>query len=244
MSGLIRLAVVIPMYNEEMNAEKCVRSMLREIGNQLENVSLFAVNDGSLDKTKLILEGLKREELPFEFVNQEENSGYGGACLAGALCALEKGYDFALFMDSDLTNDPKLIPKFYEVLATNKYDIVKASRYISGGGMSGVPMYRQAITRYGNMIASLFFGMRIRDCTNGFRAVRLSFLVGAKFKERGFPMILEELLWFKMKGARAAEIPYILTSRAGDGGVSKFNYTPKVFWSYLKYALKAFMGVR
>lgn len=240
-----KLAVVIPMYNEEQNARRCVDVMLEAI-KENPAVYLYVVDDGSSDNTRSILLDLLKEKNAgdkFRFVPQTPNGGYGQACLAGARQAYKDGITYGLFMDSDLTNSPSMIAKFYDLLATNKYDMVKGSRYIEGGGMDGVPQHRQWITILGNKIASILFGIGIKDCTNGFRAVRLDMMVNENYRERGFPVILEELYAFKKKGARFAEIPYILTSRQQGQGVSKFNYKPSIFWAYLKYALRA-MTVR
>jgi glycosyltransferase involved in cell wall biosynthesis len=231
------LAVVIPMYDEASGAERCVRTVTSVLAEQLPAARLFVVNDGSRDGTGAVLERLVNEGLPFTFVDLERNAGYGGALRAGAQRADRDGFTFALFMDSDLTNDPALIPAFWGLLSTGRYDVVKASRYVRGGGMRGVPAWRRWYTIVGNRIASRLFGMGIRDCTNGFRAVRLSALRGAELHERGFPSILEELLALKRRGARAAELPYVLTAR--DDGASKFSYAPRVLWAYLKYALLA-----
>lgn len=233
------LAIIIPMYNEEANAERCAREVCAVLRTRLPEGRLFAVNDGSADKTLEILTRLASELPELVVVNCERNGGYGKAVATGMNAAHAQGFAFGLVMDSDLTNDPSLIPQFAERLQPNELDLLKASRYIAGGGMRGVPMYRQMYTIVGNRIASLLFGMGIRDCTNGFHAVRLELVAGEKFVERGFSFLLEELLVLKKKRARAAEIPYILTSRSSEGGVSKFSYRPKVLWAYLKYALRA-----
>jgi dolichol-phosphate mannosyltransferase len=233
------LAVIIPMYNEEANAERCVREVCAVLREKLPGAELFVVNDGSRDNTASILTSLSALELPFRWLNYSPNRGYGGAIVAGMRAAHEAQFVYGLVMDSDLTNDPALIPVFAEKLATGNYDVVKASRYITGGGMEGVPIYRQLYTIIGNRIASLLFRMGIRDCTNGFHAVRLALVFDVNFVERGFPFLLEELYVLKCRHARATEIPYILRSRKSDEGVSKFSYRPGVLWAYLKYALRA-----
>jgi len=234
-----KLAVIIPMYNEEGNAEKCIREVCSVLNKKLPEVKLIVVNDGSKDKTEDILKSLDAEDLPFSFVSHPLNKGYGAGLITGAKEALSQGYEFGLFMDSDLTNDPEIIPEFASKIASGSYDLVKASRYISGGGMEGVPFKRRIITITGNFVASFLFGMGIKDCTNGFHAVRLELIVDIDFKERGFPFLLEELYYLKKKGVRATEIPYVLTSRGADEGVSSFSYTPELIWKYLKYALLA-----
>jgi dolichol-phosphate mannosyltransferase len=214
-----KLAVIIPMYNEEQGAERCVREVCAVLSREVPDAKLFVVNDGSKDDTKVVLQALAAFGFPFCLVSYSANRGYGSALLVGAAAALEAGFDFGLFMDSDLTNDPALIPQFERAIQ-GPVDVVKASRYIESGGMRGVPLYRQMITRTGNKLASVLFGMGIKDCTNGFRAVRLAMLRDKQ-------------------GARATEIPYILTSREEGGGKSKFRYNASTFYRYLKYCVKA-----
>ncbi len=230
-----KLAVVVPMFNEEGNAERCVAEITKVLAGESQ---LIVVNDGSSDATLQRLEHAKTTAPALEIVSYSPNRGYGSALLAGAERAETLGYEFALFMDSDLTNDPSLIREFDTLFATDKYDLVKASRYVDGGGMEGVPAYRQAFTITGNWVARHLFRMGIRDCTNGFRAVRLEMLRGLELQERGFASILEELYWLKRRGARAVELPYVLTARTDESG-SKFSYRPAVLWRYLKYAIRA-----
>lgn len=233
-----RLAILIPMFNEQDNAERCVKEVCRVL-KTVPHSKLFIVDDGSHDKTGKILSKCAKRKLPLTVLTHEKNRGYGAAFLTAAREAQKQGFEFGLLMDSDLTNDPALIPRFAGKLASNKYDVVKASRYIPEGGMRGVPWNRQLPTILGNLLASKLFNMGIRDCTNGFHAVRLNLICDTDFQERGFPVLLEELLRLKQKGARATEIPYILTARESEQGQSKFSYRPSVFWKYLKYALRA-----
>jgi dolichol-phosphate mannosyltransferase len=236
-----KLAVIIPMYNEERNAERCVRAVCAVLLDTLPEARLFIVNDGSRDSTGAILDRLAQERLPLVYLDHGVNKGYGAALMTGARGACEAGFSHGLFMDSDLTNDPALIPRFAAKIAEGDYDLVKASRYIPGGGMRRVPWRRQMVTIWGNRLASVLFGMGIRDCTNGFRAVRLAMIQDIDFRENGFPIIAEELYHLKRKGARAVELPYVLTARAEGEGDSKFRYRPSIFFAYLRYAIKAFL---
>ncbi len=233
-----KLAIIIPMYNEERGAERCVREVCKVLTESLPDSRLFVVDDGSADCTARILQGLEAQQLPLTVVYCPKNKGYGAALLEGAKAARAFSFDFGLFMDSDLTNDPALIPRF-EAAIQGDVDVVKASRYIDQGGMQGVPLYRQAISRWGNVVASALCRVGVHDCTNGFRAVRLSLLANFQFKERGFPSIVEEVYLLKRAGARFTEIPYILTSRLDDQDGSKFRYTAQTFYKYFKYCVLA-----
>ncbi len=231
------LCVIIPMYNEEKGAARCIDAVMKIIKSRKRHISLLVVNDGSSDGTHSILKEKKKQYgAQLIVVSYAKNRGYGGALQEGIAQAIKNNFTFALFMDSDLTNDPKDIPRFMNKISDN-VDCVKASRYISGGAMVGVPLYRQWISRIGNTIASLFFHMGIHDCTNGFRCVRLSLVKDIQFHEKKFAIILEELFYLKQRYARCSELPVILTARQGTA--SSFMYKPQVFWEYGKYAIKA-----
>lgn len=237
-TGPARLAVIIPMFNEELGAARCIQAVCNVLRSSLPDSKLFVVNDGSSDKTEEVVKALESREPLLKVVSYARNMGYGAALLQGAKAAREAGFDFGLYMDSDLTNNPALIPIFAKAVQAD-VDVVKASRYIANGGMQGVPLYRQLISRCGNTLASFLCGIGIRDCTNGFRAVRLSLLEGLSFTERGFPSIMEELFLLKSKGARFTEIPYTLTSRTGDQKGSSFRYNVRTFYRYLRYCVLA-----
>ena len=86
--------------------------------------------------------------------------------------------------------------------------------------------------------------MPIHDCTNGFRAVKVSLLRRMALRERRFPIIMEELYWCRFLARSYAEVPVVLTSRRADQRPTAFVYRPSVFWSYLKYPLFAFLRRR
>jgi len=235
--------VVIPMYNEESGAEKCVRAVCAALQAIACRNALFTVNDGSGDRTREILDRLAPEFSNLKVVHHEKNAGYGAALRTGARHALEAGYDYVLFMDSDLTNSPDDLPKFAGKMRSG-YDVIKATRYSGGGGVSDVPRYRVLISQAGNALAHQLFRLPVHDCTNGFRAVRTELLCQMQLRENRFPIIMEELYWSKYLARRFAEVPVTLSNRASGLRPTAFSYRPPVFWDYLKYPLRAFFGIK
>ena len=71
----VRIAVLVPAFNEERNIRRTVR-FLREIE---EIDQIVVVNDGSEDRTAAIV----REEYGVDLVDLEQNAGKGGALRAG-----------------------------------------------------------------------------------------------------------------------------------------------------------------
>jgi glycosyltransferase involved in cell wall biosynthesis len=230
------------MFNEAASAARCVRGVDQVLSTLTVRSALVAVDDGSTDRTPEILAGLAAECPRLTVVRHRKNRGYGRAILTGAEEARRRGLAYALFMDCDLTNDPKYIPAFVERMRDGA-DLVKGSRYVHGGGMVGVPPHRVAISVVGNRLAARLLGVPVTDCTNGFRAVRLDLLARMRLHEPGFPVIMEELYQARWLGAAFAEVPYVLTSRSAEQGGSRFRYRPAVFARHLRYPLRACFGV-
>jgi dolichol-phosphate mannosyltransferase len=235
--------VIIPMYNEERGAEICIRRVCPALAAIPYPSKLITVNDGSRDQTGTILDRLAPEFPNLLVVHHAKNAGYGAALRTGVETAAEHGFDYALFMDSDLTNDPADIPKFVAVMERG-IDVIKASRFISGGRMEGVPWQRSIFSHTGNLVARPLFHNGVRDCTNGFRAVKVDILKRMDLRERGFPIIVEELYHAKFLARTYAEVPVVLTSRTGDQPPTSFAYTLSTIYKYFHYPLKAFLGIK
>jgi dolichol-phosphate mannosyltransferase len=235
--------VVIPMYNEEAGAEVCIRRVCPALAAIPYPSKLITVNDGSRDQTGAILDRLAPELPNLTVVHHPQNAGYGAALRTGISTAAQAGFDYALFMDSDLTNDPADIPKFVAHME-HGIDVIKASRFVPGGRMDGVPWQRSIFSVTGNLVARPLFGIGVRDCTNGFRAVKVSILERLNLQEHGFPIIVEELYQAKFLAQTYAEVPVVLTSRTDDQRPTSFGYNSQTLRKYFGYAVKAFLGMK
>src|SRR5437773_2537425 len=108
----LSFCILSPMYNEEVNAERCVRALADALRTTPFRTGLMVIDDGSVDRTSSILKRLQGEVPSLVVVTHEVNQGYGAAVRTGIQQARLAGYTYILFMDSDLTNDPKYIPAF------------------------------------------------------------------------------------------------------------------------------------
>jgi glycosyltransferase involved in cell wall biosynthesis len=235
-------AVVIPMYNEELGAERCVTAVCRELARVPNRCRLIAVDDGSADGTAAILERLTRAQPLLRVVTHPRNRGYGAALSSGVVACDEERFDYALFMDSDLTNAPGDIPRFAGKMAED-IDVVKGTRYSGGGRMDGVPWQRRWVSVVGGLVARALFRLPLSDCTNGFRAVKTRLRVQMRLHETGFPVIVEELYHCVFLARSFGEIPVVLGSRASDVRPTSFPYRPRTFFRYLKYCVLACLQI-
>jgi dolichol-phosphate mannosyltransferase len=230
------------MYNESLNAEKCIIEVDFALSQLGRSGHLIVVQDGSTDNTNDILVNLKKR-YNFTLVSKTTNHGYGRALVAGVSEAAKIGAKYVLFMDSDLTNSPKDIAKFVECMEQD-YDIIKATRYSNNGKVVGVPFYRYIISYLGNKCLSVLMGCNATDITNGFRAVKITLLENIVFNENKFEIITEEYSKIFNKKLKVANVGVILTNRDEKIRKTSFVYSPIVFWRYVKYPLIYFITNR
>lgn len=231
-------AVVVPAFNEETGIEACVAAIDEVLGALPNRTRLVVVEDGSADRTLELLDGLERRHERLLVVRHPVNRGYGAALRTGAATAGELGLDYVVFMDSDLTNDPRSLPAFAAAMA-GVPDVVKATRRSHGGGYAGVPWNRVFVAALGNAVARALYGLPLHDPTNGFRAVRTELLLHAPTSENDFAVIMEELYRLAPYAHTYVEVPVVLTDRAEHLRASTFSYRPGLLWRYLRWPLLA-----
>ena len=238
----MRVCIIIPVYNEQTIIGRNIETVMMYAMKLPSELTVLIVNDGSKDATAQILEGLLKlyEGKGLRVVTHPENRGYGAALRTGIGFAVENHYDYALFMDCDLTNHPRYLSDFYGKMISG-WDYIKATRYLKGGAVEGVPWSRRIVSIMGNSVARLLYGLPLTDLTNGFRAVKVDILKQMTLTETGFPIIMEELHQAKYLTKSFCEVPYVLTSRNGEEGKTHFTYDMKTCLQYLKYAAWSFV---
>lgn len=234
------LAVVVPVFNEEAGIRRAGEAIVAAMERYPGRAGVIAVNDASADGSADILSDLSDQFEMFEVCTHETNRGYGGALRTGAALAAQNGFDYVAFIDSDLTNPPEDLLKIGE-LARQGHSYIKGSRFVSGGDMSAVPLRRRVFSETGNLFGRWLFGVKIRDVTNGFRGVRTDLYLSWPLRERGFPVIVEELDWALRSGIEPVEFPTVLSVRDEGQRPSSFPYRPRVILTYLRYPLCARM---
>lgn len=230
-------SIIIPIYNEQEILPKTISSLTKIIRNDPSAILVF-VDDGSNDKSKSILKKFKSNSI--KVITHVVNEGYGSALKTGIKHSKKMNCKYALFMDSDLTNDPKDIPKFKQYMKKD-YDIIKANRYGKKGAAFKFSLKRLLISYFGRIILLRFFSNKIQDPTNGFRAIKLSLYEKIKLYDNSFSIIVEELFKFNdIECLKIKNIPVVLTKRDSKIKSSSFKYDFKTIFSYAKFILKMY----
>lgn len=226
------LSIVIPMFNEAENVENTIFRIEESLSSFRGNYEIIAVNDGSTDNTKEILERISSKNNKIKVVSYPKNMGRG--------MALRKGFqesrgEFIVSIDADLSYDPKYILTLVKTLENDSHiDFVLASPYMPGGEAKDVPALRLWISKLGNKILRLAMPNRIHTSTGIFRAYRKRVLDSIELESDGKEIHLEILSKALALGFRVKEVPAILTGR--KKGVSKFKFR-KTAVSHLVFSI-------
>lgn len=223
------VSVVLPAFNESGNLRPLVNEVDAVLRTSAPGSTIIIVNDGSTDDTGAELRELQAEVASVEVITHPVNRGFAAALKTGIARACENGCDAAIFMDSDLSHRPAEMPSLIAAIS-NGADVVLGSRFVPGGGMLGVPLWRVLISRAGNAFGRVVLGVPLRDLTTGYRAVRREVLQAIPLGEDGFTIQLESVIRAYARGYRITEVPIILGTRRH--GESQMAYSAGLFKDY------------
>ena len=198
------ILIIIPAYDEEGGIRKVLRKVPKELlGYEVKTV---VVDDGSTDAT----EAIALEE-GFPVVAHAVNRGQGDALRTGfAIAQLERA-EIVINLDADGQYKPEEIERLVKPIIEDEADFVLGSRFMGYYEEAG-SVRHVGVVFFSKMI-SLLTGTRISDCTNGFRAIRVSELHKLDLREDRFnatEIILEAL----KKKLRFTQVPVTMLSRA------------------------------
>ncbi len=228
----MNLSIIIPMFNEAENAKFTLNRVEEALASFSGTYEIIAVNDGSLDNTLDILDGLAEQDRKLKVVSYSKNVGRGMALRKGFR---ESSGEIIVSIDADLSYSPHYILDFVETLRKEpEIDFVLASPYMPGGGVQNVPLHRLWISRFGNKILRFAMPNRIYTSTGIFRAYRKKVLDSLELESDGKEIHLEILSKALALGYRVKESPAILASR--KKGKSKFKFR-KTLFSHLVFSV-------
>lgn len=227
--GLEPGIIVIPVYNEE----NTVRNVLEEIRNEGIAWDIVAVDDGSTDRSRELLEGM-----PVTVISHPVNLGYGAAVQTGLRYAVKKGYETVVLMDADGQHVPSEIANLIRGLEGGA-DIVIGSRLIGPGAEYRIPLLRRIGISFFSSVARLLGGTRIHDVTSGFQAMRRPV---AEFLAEEYPVDFpdaEVIISLGLKKFRIAEVPARIRRR--ELGTSMYSNPAKALYYPFKSLLASFI---
>jgi glycosyltransferase involved in cell wall biosynthesis len=224
----VKIAVIIPAYNEAPSIAKVVNAIPKEI-----NALVIVVNNGSTDNT------VEEAEHAGAIVLNEPRKGYGWACLKGITYAYDQHAEILVFMDGDFSDHPNEMIQLIAPIETGKMDFVLGSRVL--GERERGSLTPQQV--FGNWLATrmirIFYGVKFSDL-GPFRAIHANALKSLNMSDKTYGWTIEMQIKAAKKKLRFCEIPVSYRKRIG---VSKVSGTIKgtvlagikIIWAVFKY---------
>jgi glycosyltransferase involved in cell wall biosynthesis len=221
---MIRIAVIIPAYNEE----KSITGVVQDINTMaaLENAVLrpVVVNDCSKDSTGKIIAGLNCVAL-----NLPVNLGIGGAVQTGFKYAHAHGFDYAIQVDGDGQHPAAEIPKLVNAAMEQNADVVIGSRFLEKEGFQSSALRRSGIVFF-KRLNKMLTGVTINDSTSGFRLLNKKALrIVSDYYPDEYPEP-EAIILYSLNGLKIAEVPVTMKER--QGGVSSIGGASSVYYMF------------
>ena len=189
-----KVCVIIPTFNNQNTLKRVVD------GVQEYTSSIIIVNDGSTDNTSKILENYP-DLLQIHF---PKNRGKGAALREGFKKATQKGFEFAITIDSDGQHYPNDIPVFLE-------ELDKDDRYLLIGSRNMTHDSVPKGSSFGNKFSNFWFwaetGIRLHDTQSGFRLYPLNPLNQIKFYTNKFEFEIEVIVKAAWNGIPVKNLP-------------------------------------
>lgn len=155
----MKVWIVIPAYNEEKKIVEVIKG-LKENGYN----NIVIIDDGSKDKT---YQNAVSQDV--SVLHHVINRGQGAALKTGIDYALSKGADIIVTFDADGQHRAEDISKLIKPIEDGKVSVALGNRFL--GKDSNTPFIRKTFLKGGAFLFRCFYGVKVNDSHNGFRAL-------------------------------------------------------------------------
>jgi dolichol-phosphate mannosyltransferase len=229
------IGVILPTYGEAENISK----LIDDIENLKLDVFILVVDDSSPDGTAQIVVEKQTQYPNIVLYNRVKKTGLGTAITDGfkIFLSAKQPPKYVFTMDADYSHNPQDIPKLLATMRECNCGIVIGSRYVKGGRIAGWPFTRKIISKTANLIARASLGLKLKDCTSGFRCYSTKFLeetIG-NLHSHTYEIQIETVRQASLRKFNVEEMPILFINR--KCGKSKLSGTE--IKSYLSYTMKA-----
>ena len=226
--------IIIPTYNEKENIEK----IIRKVFTLPEGFHILVIDDGSPDGTADIVKRLQKEfPQNLHIIERKGKLGLGTAYITGFNWALEHNYDYIFEMDADFSHNPDDLPKLYNACAKGGAGLAIGSRYCKGISVVNWPIGRVIMSYYASTYVRTVLGMKIYDCTAGFKCYSKELLGSIdleKIQMRGYGFQIEMKYNAYKLGYKIEEVPIIFIDRTEGTSKLSSGIFGEAFWGVLK----------
>ena len=203
----------MPVYNEQKAIEATLSQLSRVKKNIEFDVEIILINDGSNDRTEVILRKLSQED--FLVIHHPRNLGYGAALKTGVRAAK---YAYIAITDADNTYPNDRIPEFFHKVLEKDIDMMVGARTGKSVKISLIrKLAKWILTKTANYLANV----KIPDINSGFRIMKKEVVKSyLKILPNGFSFTTTITLAMEINGF---SVKYEPINYFGRKGKSKFK---------------------
>lgn len=187
----MKIALVVPAYNEENNIANTLRGLKRT------KLPIIVVDDGSKDNTHTIAQKHATYSLKHKI-----NLGKGSAMKTGAVYAFKQGYDAIIYFDADGQHDANDMPQFVKKLKKG-YGVVLGSRAYT----QDAPFVRYMGNKFASVLVSILFGIYVSDLICGYRAITKKAYKELSWESIGYGVETEMVIRLSKTKLKWTEVP-------------------------------------
>ncbi|HBF36502.1 MAG TPA: glycosyltransferase [Firmicutes bacterium] len=223
-----RVSIIIPVYNEEKVIDAFYQAVLENIKSLAYDFELIFVDDGSTDKTPLILNYITQNDPKVRAFVLSKNFGHQFALTCGLDHASGDGI---ITMDGDMQHPPEMIPALIAKWEEG-FDIVQTIRV----NTEGVSWFKRLTSKTFYKVMNAISQVKIEEGMSDFRLIDKKVLESFRlFKERTrFIRGMMELVGFKQ-----VTVEFIAPKRYA--GASKFSF--KKMWYFALDGVTSFSNL-
>jgi dolichol-phosphate mannosyltransferase len=208
----MRITIILPTYNEAENLPQLVSALF----SLPLDLGVLVVDDDSPDGTGKIADDLAGQHPDrFYVLHRAGKLGLRSAYMEGFKKAFELGSGAVVQMDADFSHNPAVLPEMAQQIATN--DVVIGSRYVKGGSLDdNWPIWRKALSGFGNFYARTILRSPLHDMTTGYRMWRKEALQAMpldRIRSSGYIFLVEMAYVAYLMGFRIKEVPIHFADR-------------------------------
>ncbi|HJT86825.1 MAG TPA: glycosyltransferase [Bryobacteraceae bacterium] len=205
----------MPVYNEEELVAASIRRVLEAPLPAGMAMELVVVDDGSADRSAVVVEELAREHPEIVLVRHPVNRGKGAAIRTAIQHASGQ---FAIVQDADLEYDPREFEHLLEPLLAGTADVVYGSRFQTLGRRRVLYFWHALANRILTMACNIAADLTLTDMETCYKAFRTAFLKSIPVRSNRFGFEPEITIKCAQRQARIYEVPISYNGRTYEEG--------------------------
>lgn len=206
------LSVIFPLFNEEKRLPNLFKKVKKFSTNVKYNIEFIFVDDGSIDKSLILIKKFKREniqKIKIKIINYKKNKGKGYALKKGVLSSNK---EWILTMDIDLSVSFEQINTWKAKKLIKKKDCSYFGSRLDKNSKIISKKYRAFTGTIFNFILRLLIKdsfLKVKDTQCGFKLYnkRLAKLIFKNIKNYGYIHDVEILIILRNKNLPVYELP-------------------------------------